>query len=90
MSFNASIGLAYAISYALSMNIQFQYGYYMRTDYSFTNAADSTTPAYSTGSLIIGMGWRVSPKTTLSFSLSIGLTKDDPDFSFSFRLPFSF
>ena len=90
MSYNAAIGLAYAISYALSMNIQFQYGYNMSTDYSFTNAADSTTPAYSTGSLIIGMGWRVSPKTTLSFSLGIGLTKDDPDFFLLFRVPFTF
>jgi uncharacterized protein YcfL len=90
MSYNAAIGLAYAISYALSMNIQFQYGYNMSTDYSFTNAANSTTPAYSTGSLIIGMGWRVSPKTTLSFSLGIGLTKDDPDFFLVFRVPFTF
>ena len=37
MSFNAAIGLAYAISYALSMNVQFQYGYNMSTEYDFTN-----------------------------------------------------
>jgi len=90
MSFNASIGLAYSISYALSMNIQFQYGYNMDTDYSFTNAATVTSPAFSTGDLIVGAGWRVSQATTLSFSLGVGLTKDDPDFFFLFRLPFSF
>jgi uncharacterized membrane protein len=90
MGFNAAIGLAYALSYALSMNIQFQYGYYMSTDYSFTNAADATAPAYSTGDLVVGIGWRISPLTTLSFSLAIGLTKDDPDFSLSFRVPFTF
>ncbi|HBH86682.1 MAG TPA: flagellar protein FilC, partial [Syntrophaceae bacterium] len=90
MSFSAAIGLAYAISYALSMNIQFQYGYSMSTDYSFTNTADMTIPAYSTGTLVIGMGWRISPKTTPSFSLGIGLTKDDPDFFLLFRLPFTF
>ena len=90
MSFNASIGLAYSISYALSMNIQFQYGYYMRTDYSFTNAADASSAAYSTGDLIVGIGWRVSPLTTLSLSLGIGLTKDDPDFTLLFRVPFIF
>ena len=89
MSFTASVGLAYAISYALSMNIAVQYGYNMDTDYYFNNNTVSTSPGFSTGSLIVGVGWRVSPKTTLSFSLSIGLTKDDPDFSFSFRLPFS-
>jgi hypothetical protein len=91
MSFNAAIGLAYAISYALSMNVQFQYGYNMKTDYHYSNtAAVSTAPAYSTGSLVIGAGWRWSPLTTLSFSLGIGLTKDDPDFYFMFRLPFTF
>jgi len=89
-SFTAAIGLAYAISYALSMNIQFQYGYYMRTDYSFTNAADASSAAYSTGDLIVGIGWRVSPLTTLSLSLGIGLTKDDPDFTLLFRVPFIF
>jgi uncharacterized protein YcfL len=90
MSFNAAIGLAYAISYALSMNIQFQYGYHMSTEYSFTNAADTSVPAYSTGSLVIGTGYRISPQTTLSFSLGIGLTKDDPDFFLLFRVPFTF
>jgi hypothetical protein len=90
MSFGASIGLAYAISYALSMNVQFQYGYNGSTKYSFTNASPSTAPAFSTGSLIVGTGWRLSPLTTLSFSLGIGLTKEDPDFFFLFRLPFTF
>jgi hypothetical protein len=46
-----------------------------------------TTPAYSTGSLGVGVGWRVSPETTLSFTLSIGLTNNDPDFYLLFRLP---
>ena len=87
-SFNASIGLAYAISYALSMNVSFQYGYAMSTDYHFSSTDTVTTsPAYSTGSLGVGVGWRVSPETTLSFNLSIGLTNNDPDFYILFRLP---
>ena len=90
MSFNAAIGLAYSISYALSMNTQFQYGYNMSTKYSFTSGSEHNTPAYSTASIGIGAGWRISPKTTLSFTVGIGLTKDDPDFYFQFRLPFSF
>ena len=90
LSFNAAIGLAYSISYALSMNTQFQYGYNMSTKYSFTSGIEHNTPAYSTASIGIGAGWRISPKTTLSFSVGVGLTKDDPDFYFLFRLPFSF
>jgi biopolymer transport protein ExbD len=87
---SASVGMAYAISYALSMNIQFQYGYVMDTDYHFSNGTTTTTPAYSTASVYLGTGWRITPKTTLSFSVGIGLTKDDPDFTFLFRLPFDF
>ena len=90
LSFNAAIGLAYSISYALSMNTQFQYGYNMSTKYSFTSGSEYNAPAYSTASIGIGAGWRISPRTTLSFSVGVGLTKDDPDFYFLFRLPFSF
>jgi hypothetical protein len=88
MSYSASIGLAYSISYALSMNVSFQYGYIMSTDYHFSNSNKvTTTPASSTGSLGVGVGWRVSPLTTLSLGLSIGLTNNDPDFYLLFRLP---
>jgi hypothetical protein len=89
ISVNAAIGMAYSISYAVSMNVQFQYGYNMGTDYTFTNAPVVRSSAYSTASLLVGTGWRISPTTTLSFGLGIGLTKDDPDFTVSFRLPFS-
>ena len=91
MSFNASVGLGYAISYALSMNVSFAYGYVMSTEYRFSNSnAVVTSPAYSTGSLTVGIGYRVSPLTTLSLGLGIGLTNNDSDFSFTFRVPFTF
>jgi opacity protein-like surface antigen len=90
VSYSAAIGLAYSISYALSMNVSFNYGYATSTNYRFANAKDSRTPAYSTGSLGIGIGWRVSPLTTLSLGLSIGLTNNNPDFGLSFRVPLSF
>ena len=90
MSFNSAIGLAYAISYALSMNVSFQYGYGMSTEYHFTNAVNYSSASYSTASLSFGTGWRVSPITTLSLAVAIGLTNNDSDFFFMFRLPFSF
>ncbi len=90
LSYNAAVGIAYAISYALSMSAQFQYGYNMGTKYLFSNDYVMKSPAYSTASVIIGSGLRIRPQTTLSFSVGIGLTKDDPDFYFMFRLPFTF
>ncbi|MEN6508739.1 MAG: transporter [Smithella sp.] len=91
MSFNAALGLAYSISYALSMNVQFQYVYYNGTDYLVTGGETAyVTPAYSSANLIVGTGWRFSPKWMVSFSVGVGLTKNDPDFFFLARLPFSF
>jgi hypothetical protein len=91
MSFNAALGLAYSISYALSMNVQFQYVYYTGTDYYVTGGETAyVTPAYSSANLIVGTGWRFSPKWLVSFSVGVGLTKNDPDFFFLARLPFSF
>ncbi|PKN98617.1 MAG: hypothetical protein CVU43_15965 [Chloroflexi bacterium HGW-Chloroflexi-5] len=91
MSFNAALGLAYSISYALSMNVQFQYVYYTGTDYLVTGGETAyVTPAYSSANLIVGTGWRFSPKWMVSFSVGVGLTKNDPDFFFLARLPFSF
>jgi hypothetical protein len=90
MGYSAAIGLAYAISYALSMNVSFNYGYSTSTVYHFSNTADVSNPASSSATLGIGIGYRFSPLTTLSFGLSIGLTNNDADFGFSFRVPFSF
>jgi len=89
LSLNGAVGLAYAITYALSMNVQVQYGYNMSTEYEFTNGVKYSSAAYSTSSVIFGTGWRISPKTTLSLSVGIGLTSNDPDFFFMLRLPFS-
>ena len=90
MSFNGAIGLAYAISYALSMNVQFQYGYNMSTDYDFTNGGSTHRRPTAQRPSSVGTGWRISPKTTLSLSVGVGLTTNDPDFFFMFRLPFSY
>jgi hypothetical protein len=42
------------------------------------------------GTLLVGYSYRLSPKTTLNFSLGAGLTRDTPDLTLTFRLPISF
>ena len=88
--FSASMGMAYAMSYRVSLNFSFQYSYSFSTKYFFSGggrykSADSTS-AY----LSLGSGWKVNPKTSVYVSVGIGLTRDASDFSLSFRLPFSF
>ncbi|CAB3750178.1 coiled-coil domain-containing protein [Paraburkholderia solisilvae] len=42
------------------------------------------------GTLLVGYSYRLSPKTTLNFSLGAGLTRDTPDLTLTLRLPITF
>jgi len=82
-------GFAQALSYKASINFQFSYQYAFGSKYYFRGTEDP----YRTGdtvsaSMNMGMGWRVSQKTTLSFGVGYNLTGSS--FSLSFRMPFTF
>ena len=82
-------GLAYALSYKVSVNASFSYSYSFSSDYYYRGASEVYKGGDSAGgSMSFGMGWKVSPKTTLSFSVGYGLTGSG--FTFSFRMPFTF
>jgi hypothetical protein len=40
--------------------------------------------------LSIGLGYRISPKTTLNVTTGIGLTADSPNLSLGLSLPLAF
>ncbi|MFD1559223.1 acetate kinase [Paraburkholderia silviterrae] len=42
------------------------------------------------GTLLIGYSYRITPKTTLNFSIGAGLTRDTPDLTLTLRVPMSF
>ena len=42
------------------------------------------------GTLLVGYSYRLTPKTTLNFSLGAGLTRDTPDLTLTFRMPIQF
>lgn len=42
------------------------------------------------GTLLIGYSYRLSPTTTLNFSIGAGLTRDTPDVTLTLRVPMSF
>ncbi|MGF6724625.1 hypothetical protein P3T43_003994 [Paraburkholderia sp. GAS41] len=42
------------------------------------------------GTLLIGYSYRLTPKTTLNFSIGAGLTRDTPDVTLTLRVPMSF
>lgn len=88
--FGFSLGIGYSLSYKVSLNLQYQHTYRLRSKYFYKGMGlyKSTT---STSSIFsIGTGWRVTPKQSIHISLGIGLTNDVDDFILSIRVPFSF
>ncbi|CAN5898821.1 hypothetical protein BH11PSE12_BH11PSE12_30740 [soil metagenome] len=86
-------GFAYALSYAITTSISFQESITAASRLTFTNGINTssthTTPQTSSV-LNIGMGYRISPKTTINTSVGIGLTANSPNFSIDMTMPLSF
>jgi hypothetical protein len=89
-TFGFSVGMGYALSYKTSMNFTYQYAYHKESQYDFTDGTSYDSNSWVTSSFSIGAGWRLSPKYSLFVRASIGLTSDDPDFTFSIRIPVRF
>ncbi len=82
-------GLAYALSYKVSVNASFSYSYTKSNSYFYRNA----TQVFKSGdqvsaSMNLGMGWNVSQMTTLSVGVGYSLTGSG--LSLTFRAPFTF
>lgn len=85
-----AMGFGYALSYKASLNLSVQANYAFSNEYKFSNADSYKSGSSVSSSFNIGTGWRVTPSRTVSLKLGIGLTSNDPDFSFSVRVPFEF
>ncbi len=87
---SASIGMAYSISYKVSMNFSYSYSYITENNYDWEIANSFSSGTSTRSAFSLGAGWRISPARSLSLKLNVGLTNNDPDFSFSCRIPFNF
>jgi hypothetical protein len=89
-------GFAYALSYNISTIYTFQETLSARSRLSVRNDTtgeiDSNvkTNMQSAATMNFGLGVRVSPLTTVNFSVGIGLTSDTPDFTFGMNMPLNF
>jgi len=82
-------GLAYALSYKVSVNASFSYGYSYSNSYFYRNATQAVESGDQvSASMSMGMGWRASQKTSLSFRLGYSLTGSG--LTLTFRAPFTF
>lgn len=89
-SISFGFGFAYALSYGISTSVSIQETISARTKLSFDDGSTFKTKTQTAGVLSLGLGYRVSPKTTLNFTAGIGLTSDSPNFSLGMSMPLSF
>lgn len=98
-SLSYSMGLGYALSYGVSLNLGFQHSFAPKTKLYFSDGVAQE----ARGSLLeqeimgghsamvnVSAGFRTSPGSVVSVSLGAGLTNQSPDFSLGVTVPFSF
>lgn len=84
------LGFAYALSYGISTTLSFQEAISAGSKLSFADGLSAKTTMQTSGMLNLGLGYRVSPKTTVNLSVGIGLTADSPNLSVGLNLPLAF
>ncbi len=93
-SIGFGFGMAYAMSYNISTTVAFQESVSARSRLFLrdSNGVDSDvkTAPQTSAMLNLGLGVRVSPLTTINFTVGIGLSNDSPDFTLGMNMPLHF
>jgi hypothetical protein len=84
------LGFAYALSYGISTTMSFQEAISAGSKLRFADGLETKTSMQTSAMLNLGLGYRVSPKTTVNLSVGIGLTTDSPNLSVGLNLPLAF
>lgn len=90
LSFGFGLGFAYALSYGITTSVSLQETISAGTKLHFADGTSAKTKIQTSGVLNLGLGYRVSPKTTVNITAGIGLTEDSPDFSIGLSMPLAF
>lgn len=94
-TFSWGAGFSYALSYNITSTMSFQQSITGGTRLVYQDTAtgevsDRKTASSNSGMLNFGLGVRVSPITTMNFSIGMGLTSDSPDFTLGMNMPLNF
>ncbi len=91
LSFSASGGFAYSLSYDVSLSISMQGSYTNKSVYVFRSSAGTYNEAQSASSMSgvfnMSLGVRISPKTITNIGMGLGMTDDAPDIMLSLSMP---
>ena len=83
-----NIGMGLALNEKASVSIGYDMSIVQPTSQNGQTVVGSVRTVL--GTLLIGYSYRVTPKTTLNFSIGAGLTRDTPDLTLTMRVPISF
>jgi len=89
-SLGFGMGFAYALSYGITTTVSFQEAISAGSKLSFADGLVAKTNMQTSGILNMGLGYRVSPKTTINLSVGIGLTTDSPNLTVGLNIPLAF
>ncbi|MYM96757.1 transporter [Duganella vulcania] len=84
------MGFAYALSYGISTTISFQEAISAGSKLRFADGLEAKTHMQTSSILNMGLGYRISPKTTVNLSVGIGLTPDSPNMTVGMNIPLNF
>jgi hypothetical protein len=90
MSFGFGFGFAYALSYGITTSVSLQESIAAGTKLHFADGITAKTKTQTSSILNFGLGYRVSPKTTINITTGVGLTADSPNFSIGLSMPLAF
>ena len=83
-----NIGMGLALNEKASVSIGYDMSIVQPTSQNGQTVVGSVRTIL--GTLLIGYSYRMTPKTTLNFSIGAGLTRDTPDVTLTMRVPMSF
>lgn len=86
--FNA--GMGYVISENVSISFGCKFIYQFPTDYTWRGRGKLSSSSTTSSLFLLGTAWQITEKRKIYMELGIGLTNNDEDFSFKFRIPFNF
>jgi len=84
------MGFAYALSYGISTTLSFQQAISAGSKLRFADGLEAKTHMQTSSILNMGLGYRISPKTTINMSVGIGLTPDSPNMTVGMNMPLNF
>jgi len=92
---DATVGFGFSVNDRLSFDLGYKHTFLMATDTNVTDTTNNTSrtdksESLTVGSLLFGMGYRVSDNVNVNLDFEYGVTADSPDMTATLRVPIAF